>query len=449
MNRFSEFWTESPIAAHAGRIEVTHILRFALFMAVFLLAWISLQPFADLGNPTIVDTGRGLTYALFGLLAALSLLLVTRRHAAALRSFVTTPYILFGCWICINLLMSRDPGSSTTRFVLTATVFVVAATVLLLPSTERELHRWLGVAVLTFLAVCYLGVLMTPGLAIHQQTDVAEYHLAGDWRGVFDHKNTASAIMVMLIFVGVYLMRSGALLAGPLVTALAAVFLLFSGGKTATGLCIFIFVLVELVAAARSFRLRAVLCVAPLIVLNLLSIGTVVSPTLDAISRLLPIDTSFTGRDEVWKFAFASIAQRPLFGWGYFAFWGSNYVRDVDPGEAINDWVVVASHSHNGYLDSALTLGIPGLLLVLWLLVIAPLRNFHQAAAHGQATPLGKLFLGIWMFGIYLASLESFFIDRADPMWFTFLIAIIGLHYLARFRTGDAAAQPSGAAVKA
>ena len=75
---------------------------------------------------------------------------MAQKHAAALHSWVTTPYILFGCWICINLVMSRDPGASTTRFVLTAAVFVVAATVLLLPSTERELNRWLGIAILVF-----------------------------------------------------------------------------------------------------------------------------------------------------------------------------------------------------------------------------------------------------------------------------------------------------------
>lgn len=435
MNRLFDLWIESPVARYVGRIEVAYILRGALFITVFLLAWITLQPFPNLGDATIADTGRGLTYALFGSLAALSLVLVTRRHAEALRSFVSTPYILFGCWICINLVMSRDPSASAQRFVLTASVFVVAATVLLLPATERELNRWLGIAVLSFLAVCYLGVLMTPGLAVHQSTDVAEYHLAGDWRGVFDHKNTASAIMAMLVFVGVYLARSGATLVGPLITALAVVFLFFARGKSATALCIFTFVLVELVSAARTFRARAVLCYVPLIVLNLMSVGTVVSPTLAAISRSLPVDTSFTGRDEVWKFAIASIAQRPIFGYGYFAFWGSDFVRDADPGESILEWVVVASHSHNGYLDSALTLGIPGLLFLMAILIVAPLKDYHLAEARGQGTPLGKMFLRIWLFGIYLASLESFFLDRADPVWFTFLVSVIGLHYVSRFRT--------------
>ena len=42
--------------------------------------------------------------------------------------------------------------------------------------------------------------------------------------------------------------------------------------------------------------------------------------------------------------------------------------------------------------------------------------------------------LRIWLFGLYLSSMESFFLDRADPLWFTFLLAVFGLHYLARFR---------------
>ena len=183
----------------------------------------------------------------------LSLALVMWRHAEALRSFISTPYILFGCWMCINLLMSRDPSASMLRFTLTASVFVVAATVLLLPETTRELNAWLGVAVLTFLIVCYLGVLMTPELAIHQPTDAAEHHLAGDWRGVFLHKNSASAVMAMLIFIGIYLTRSGAMVVGPLITVLSVVFLFFAGGKSSTGLCIITLVIVELVVAVRSF----------------------------------------------------------------------------------------------------------------------------------------------------------------------------------------------------
>jgi hypothetical protein len=36
-----------------------------------------------------------------------------------------------------------------------------------------------------------------------------------------------------------------------------------------------------------------------------------------------------------------------------------------------------------------------------------------------------------------LSSMESFFLDRADPLWFMFLLGVFGLHYLARFRVSD------------
>ena len=98
------------------------------------------------------------------------------------------------------------------------------------------------------------------------------------------------------------------------------------------------------------------------------------------------------------------------------------------------EWAEYASHSHNGYIDTALSMGLPGLALLIGVLVIAPLRNFHHADRGGNQGPLAMMLLQIWLFGLYLSSLESFFLDRADPMWFTFLVAVFGLHYLARFR---------------
>ena len=337
--------------------------------------------------------------------------------------------------MCINLLMSRDPSASMVRFSLTASVFVVAATVLLLPETARELNAWLGVAVLTFLAVCYFGVLVMPGLSIHQATDAAEYHLAGDWRGVFVHKNSASAVMAMLIFIGIYLTRSGAMVVGPLVIVLSAIFLFFAGGKSATGLCIITFVHCRTGGGGEKFSASGAIMFRAVDRAQSARRRNRRQPKPARHQRPAAVRHQFTGRDDVWRFAFDSIAQRPIFGWGYLAFWGSSFLRDVDPGEATNDWAVIASHSHNSYLDSALALGIPGLLLVMAILVVAPLRNYHRAAERGEATPLANMFLRIWLFGIYLASLESFFLERTDPMWFTLLLAVIGLHYLARFRT--------------
>jgi O-antigen ligase len=82
-------------------------------------------------------------------------------------------------------------------------------------------------------------------------------------------------------------------------------------------------------------------------------------------------------------------------------------------------------------------MGLPGLALLIAVLVIAPLRDFHNAVRGGNGGPLALFLLQIWLFALYLSSMESFFLDRVDPMWFTFLIVVFGLHYLARFRVRD------------
>jgi hypothetical protein len=65
------------------------------------------------------------------------------------------------------------------------------------------------------------------------------------------------------------------------------------------------------------------------------------------------------------------------------------------------------------------------------------LRNFQKADLGGNSGPLTMALLRMWLFGVYLSSMESFFLDGADPSWFTFLLAVFGLHYLARFRLRD------------
>ena len=155
---------------------------------------------------------------------------------------------------------------------------------------------------------------------------------------------------------------------------------------------------------------------------------------LAAIVQMLPIDATFTGRVDIWTFAIESLQARLWTGYGFSAFWGGSSIQNLPQGM---EWAEFASHSHNGYLDTALTMGLPGLALLIAVLVIAPLRNFHVADRNDNGGPLAVLLLQIWLFAIYLSSMESFFLDRVDPMWFTLLIAVFGLHYLARFRVRD------------
>jgi O-antigen ligase len=433
----SQLITAPELRAVVGQIrrqQVVDVARACVFVGALLLAWVSLRPFVDLGDSQLRDASTGnesLTYLVFGCLAVLSIALAVRDNAPGLLTLISPSYILFGGWMFATVILSLDPGTSMRRFAATLLVAAVAASLMLLPKTESELARWFGISALALLAVCYLGILIVPNLSIHLASDLLEQALAGDWRGSFGHKNVAAGMMAMLLFIGIYGVRSGAWLSGTAIIGLASLFLLYSAGKSSLALCFTVLVLTSLTTIVRSLLLRAMMLLMPLVLLNMLSVGTVMSDGLAEIAKKLPLDASFTGRTDVWTFAFEALQLRLFTGYGFEAFWGSSAIRNLPEGM---EWTATAAHSHNGYLDTALGIGLPGLVLLVAVLVIAPLRNFHAADRGGNKGPLAMLLLRIWLFGLYLSSLESFFLDRADPLWFTFLVAVFGLHYLARFR---------------
>ena len=417
------------------RQQVVLVLRAAVFIGSLLIAWISLRPFVNLSEADLPDATSGndaLTYVVFGGLAVLTGLLTVSENRRGLQTLLSPGLLIFGGWILISVVLSTDPSVSAKRLTLTVSAAAVASMLFFLPRSQSEMARWFSVAVLGLLAVCYLGIVFVPNLSIHLATDLQEPLLAGDWRGAFEHKNVAAPVMVMMLFLGIYITSSGFYVSGLASIALATIFLINAGGKSALALCIGVLVLSSLTEIVKSFWLRATMLLLPLLVLNMLSVGTVMSDRLAAIADALPLDTSFTGRTEIWIFALLSLRQHLVLGYGFSAFWGVGANRVTLPGM---EWAATVAHSHNGYLDTALILGLPGLALLIWVLVVGPLRDFHLAERGGNNGALAMALLRIWLFGIYLASFESFYLDRANPLWFTFLIAVFGMHYLARFRT--------------
>lgn len=416
------------------RQQVSDIARGAVFVAALLLVWISLRPFIDLGNMLLTDVTMGneaWTYAAFACFAPLTVTFAMHNGKRGFATLFSPGYLALGGWVAATVVMSHEPGTSARRFVLTLCVAAVAASLMLLPKTQTELRRWLAIVVLTLLAVCYLGLLLVPNLSIHLATDAQEPALAGAWRGSFGHKNMAAGMMAMLLFLGIYVIRAGSWLSGGIAVGLTLIFLINTEGKSALVLCAAVLALTSFASMIRSFWWRAMVLLTPLVLLNMIGIGSVVSENISAISAALPVDSSFTGRTDIWAFGLQAAQLKPLTGYGFSAFWGSSAVQNLPQGM---EWAATAAHSHNGYLDTTLAMGVPGLLLLIAVFVIAPLRNFHIADTAGNRGPLAMALLRVWLFGLYLSSLESFFLDRADPMWFTLLMAVFGLHYLARFR---------------
>jgi O-antigen ligase len=410
-------------------------LRAALFCAILLVAWVSFKPFSDLASPDTLELAEGRDvqlYAAFALMAAASAVHVWRNHRSGLFSLATPTFLALAGWILVTCVTSADLSNSLKRVAMLVCASICCLSLFLLPRNRAELARLLSIVALVILGMSYFGVLFMPELSIHQATDIGEPQLAGDWRGLFGHKNIASAMFSILSFIGLFVARAGRKVEGWLIFGLSLLFVFSSGGKSSTAICLTTIVLSVLAMHARNVFAWCAIVFTPLALLNFFGIGSVAVPQFKAISSALPLDASFTGRTDIWTFAVPKALEKPIFGHGLGAFWNTAALRFG--GDDYNVWAGNAAHAHNGYLDTVLSLGFPGLVLLFAALVWQPARDVRRVCARGDEPALALMFLQIWMFSLYLNSLESLYFDRANPSWIAFLFALFGLRYLAEFK---------------
>jgi O-antigen ligase len=194
-------------AASAGRWD-SGSLRDTLFLVTFLLLWLTVTPFVDLGRSDVLDVNTGGSLATMvaslGLTAALAMFLVQTGSLQALRGAASPALIVTLAWFAISAVLSDNADLAIRRLVLAVITLFQACAFLMLPRDLRHFARLLTIGALIVVAFCYFGVLFLPHLSIHQATDFAEPGLAGDWRGTFRHKNDAGGDMAIFIFIGLF-----------------------------------------------------------------------------------------------------------------------------------------------------------------------------------------------------------------------------------------------------
>ena len=432
-------------------------LRPILLSLILLLSWIGVEPFPDLTSDSLLDPDKAAgslnMVAYLGLgAAAFAAILMTK--PAALRLIFGPLTLLALGWLLVATITSQDPGLSSRRLVLTAIIMLLAGGMIVLPQSLRQFAGLLAGAALFVLALCFAGIYFAPHFSVHQVSDAAEPKLAGDWRGLFAHKNVAASMMVIFIFVGIFVSRALERTLGTLIIALAALFLWQTAGKTSLGILPLALVLAWIFHATRNQVVRYAIVIIPVVLLNLATIGSVALPWVAQINHLVLPDASFTGRTDIWQFALQKVQQRPWLGYGYQAFWqtsstrfGANDTGDVSE-QALDESATTADHAHNAYLDVALTTGLPGLVLTIAWLVFYPLRAFARARDNGAPPELLLFFTQIWLFSINFACLESLYFNRTDPAWLMLLVSIFGVTVLTRYRiTRSSVGVPSGSVV--
>lgn len=394
--------------------SVTLLLLFCYF-------WIGLTPFAHWdGKGNLPSTGNLLNQIVVVTLFTVAIASLRRNPG---RSALFSPRALLTLILlsfCFVSLFSFDPATAFRRIVYALLVCGCANAALLLPRDSRDFARVLAIGTMAVLLLSYFAVLAVPAVGIHG-VDEAEAALAGDWRGIFGHKNAAAAGMVYLVLFGIYLRKASYPRTGSLIVVLATIFLVFAGGKTSAAMLPTVLVLAWLFEHCRP--LRGLLTLGLVIAMNVILIGLSSSPATSAMLASLGIDATFTGRSSIWAFALARISEAPVMGYGFQLLWGSEFLRDI----TTESWAYLAAHSHNSFLETLLNGGFPALILMIVWLLFLPLRDAGEAFATQNDPTLTRLFLRIWIFSILLAGLENLFFVNNGPLWFTMLIAVFGL----------------------
>ncbi|QXT35524.1 O-antigen ligase family protein [Sphingomonas sanguinis] len=334
------------------------------------------------------------------------------------------------CWLSLSWSIAPDIG--IRRLLLTTiviwTLFLTVESI----GYERVMKVTRIVMVVT-LAVNFLTVLAVPSFGIHQAAaaaDASDPGLVGDWRGMMLQKNFAGAACAFTLIM--FMLDAGRIARWirALVVVAAVVFLIKSGSKTSMGIAVLGigigFLYTRYNPAYRSLLIPALLIVSVTITL-LLQIywDDLIAPLSD--------QGAFTGRTQIWPPLFAYFQDHWFFGTGYGSFWnigfGKSPIFTYSKG-----WVLHITQGHNGYLDLLVTIGLPGLLLVIFATIVVPIGRLLSSKTAPRGP--GSVVLAMLIFAMGHNFTESSIFDR-DAIVQTFLMLAVALGYnITRADTG-------------
>lgn len=366
---------------------------------------------------------RQVGYALVFALAVIAMRPL--RHPERL-AVVPWPFWLALAWCWLSLAWALDPGVAVRRLVLTTIIIWSAFAIVRQLGIERTL-LFVRIALVAMLIINIVTVLAFPQIGLHDSTS-DDPLLVGNWRGLMGHKNQAGLLCAITILFFAYDRRK---LPYPLLAAvvlLSTVFLWFSASKTSLG--------IVFVAAAAGFGIayaktryasrgttsqvgrNVIMLTIALILLPIIHFGV----QSDSFLNYLADPSGLTGRTEIWAAMMRYYLNNPVFSAGYGSFWN---IGNASPMLTFGKgWVLSVSEGHNGYLDLLVTIGLPGLVLVLMASFVFPAWRLFVTARLPRETC--ALVAAVLLFCFMHNFTESSLFDR-DTLGQVFLLIVLGM----------------------
>ncbi|RCS24662.1 O-antigen ligase family protein [Phyllobacterium salinisoli] len=413
------------------RAAISMRMMAALLAALILsLLLISFRPFFLEGTDNQGgDLANQLGFSGLGVVAILSMLMLAKPRTII--AMASPLWLVMFCFVVFSALISPVPTVALRAVAFTLIAMISIISVLCLPRDGDGFSLVLMVSAAVVLILSYAGIVLLPNLATHGY-DALEPQNSYLWRGVFSHKNVAGPVMAAFFFAGIYLMRRRWFISGALVALAALFFVAQTGSKTTTALVPLVAVLVGVPGILGLRLLVAPMILAAQIGFFGMTLGVVLFPSLARIVQDYLPEPSFTGRSSIWRFTLEYLEKKPWTGYGLGGFWSTPTVLYAARPYYLEWDVRGIVHAHNGYLDIAVTMGIPAAICAVIVIILMPLIDYSRCRSNRENVLLADFFLMVLAFSTLNAFLESFFFRRADPVWLMLVLAIFGLRMTAR-----------------
>ena len=417
------------IALPALNARMATIALATLVLAILLVSFRPFQPLGAAGE-TGGDIVNQLGFSALGGISILGMLMLA--NPRTLLAVASPWWLVLAGFVLLSALNAPEPAAAIRSVIFTFIGIVCVLAVLCLPRDADSFSTALAVTGGAVLVLSYAGLVLLPDVAMHSAFNTNEPEHAGLWRGIFSHKNVAGPVMARFVFAGIYLMRRRWFISGGLIALAALFFVAHTGSKTATALVPLVVLLVTL-PGIFGLRSAASLVIGGMILFFfLITLGTVLFEPLATLFKEISPDPTFTGRTAIWQYAIRHIAEQPWTGYGFESFWSTPVVTEAEAPYYL-DWDIRgAVHGHNGYIDIALSMGLPALACTIIVLIILPLIDYARCRPRKENVFLADFFMMVLAFSMLNAFLESFFFRRVDPVWLMLVMAVLGLRLTAR-----------------
>ena len=309
------------------------------------------------------------------LAAALNLGFVLACLALFLGRFRTTTSINTGNLLAISLVLlfllsiawSVDPWTTSRRGGLYV-FFVLGVIGMAARLTDREFTGLMSTVCLLS-AVASLALLAFDPSSALALPDLFDSFVAPDeiplaLRGIFVAKNVLGQVMAAGVLASMHILRAAASRQARFWSVVRSivflVVVLASKSSTSILVTLYLCLMTFFICLYRRGGLSRVLGTSVAVLSGAIALALTLFP--DPVLEILGKDATLTGRTELWALVVEKIYERPIAGWGYFAFWGSTNPAANAISEELG-WAGIPT-AHNGLLEMLVEVGVIGTTLI-------------------------------------------------------------------------------------